>query len=303
MSGKVTRANCTSCEITTEKRTAIPEIALGHDLTNERSMKKPSTRKAVTFSVAVLMQLAISEGDVQEMTRLVAQYGERVVDEREPSGLFPIMRAVFEDQLQSLQFLIDAGADVTAQDEEGWTVLHVAAAMDNEEAARIVLDNSKAKLTGLRDVEGRIPIDLAESVEMAWLLLDAELFSRTDPEELALTEAVQRSHDYNEDGNETSDVIRTNPVFKTLLYLAMEKNYLVLLQHVLENKLVNSDTKDRDGRTPLHLAASRDNTEAVLLLVMHGASVASVDCNNKRACDLTNHTAIRTILTSAHPFY
>ena len=56
----------------------------------------------------------------------------------------------------------------------------------------------------------------------------------------------------------------------------MEKNYLVLLQHLLENRLVDPDTKDRDGRTPLHLAASRDNTEAVLLLVMHGASVASV---------------------------
>ena len=296
MGESVSQANSTTYEITTEKRAAIPEIAMSHNVTNVRSMMK--TRKTVTFSGPVLMQLAISEGDVQEMSRLVARFGECIIDEREPSGLFPAMRAVFEDQLQSLQFLIDAGAHVTAQDEEGWTILHVAAAMDNEEAARIVLDNSKAKLTGLRDVEGRRPIDLAESVEMAALLLDAELFSRTDPDELALTEVVQRSYEYVhcEDGTVVGDVMSANPACETLLHLAMEKNYLLLLQHLLENKLVDPDTKDRDGRTPLHLAASRANTEAVLLLVMYGASVVAVDCKHKRACDLTDHGTILTIL-------
>ena len=254
--------------------------------------------KAVTFSGSVLMQLAISEGAVQEMGRLVAQYGATVIDEREPTGLSPIMRAVFEDQLQSLQFLIEAGADLTAQDEEGWTVLHVAAAMDNEEAARLVLNNSKEYLTGLRDVEGKRPVDLAESVEMVTLLLDAELFSRRDPDELALAEIVQRSQYYCEDGTLVSDDISARLAYESLLHLAMDKNYLLLLQYLLEYKLVDPDTKNRNGRTPLHVAASRNNTEAALLLVMHGASVSIKDCKNEKACDLTECSIILTILSS-----
>lgn len=272
---------------------------MNRNLSNERPQKK--AKKSVTFSGSVLMQLAISEGDVQEMSRLVVQYGERIVDEREPSGLFPVMRAVFEDQLQSLRFLVEAGANVTVQDEEGWTALHVAAAMDNQEAARIVLDNTKAKLTDLRDTEGKRAIDLAESVEMAALLLDAELFCRTDPDERALTEGIQRSYEYMycEDGMVTSDVMGTNPA---LLHVSIEKSYLLLLQHLLENKLVDPNERDRNGRTALHLAACRNDTEAVLLLVMHGASVRNVDGKNKCARDLTDHPTIHTILSSAYPF-
>ncbi len=45
------------------------------------------------------------------------------------------MRAIFEGESDALKMLIDAGADISLCDPEDWNVLHVAAAMDDYEAA------------------------------------------------------------------------------------------------------------------------------------------------------------------------
>ena len=131
-------------------------------------------RKNVRFSTAVLIQQAITVGDVAEMKQLVEQYSSRVIHEPEPSGLPPVMRAVFESQLDSLKFLVEAGADLTVQDQEGWNALHVAAAMDDLEAARYILQRCGGEIARARSCEGKRPADLTESVEMVTLLLEAD---------------------------------------------------------------------------------------------------------------------------------
>ena len=101
-----------------------------------------SQKKRVRFPSAVLMQQAITEGDADEIKQLISEHGDKVVEEREPSGLPPVMRAVFESQTECLKVLVEAGADLTARDEEHWTALHVAAAMDDMEAAEFIVSCS-----------------------------------------------------------------------------------------------------------------------------------------------------------------
>ena len=48
------------------------------------------------------MQQAITDGDVQEMKRLITDYGKEVVNAPEPTGLPPVMRCVFEGQMAPL---------------------------------------------------------------------------------------------------------------------------------------------------------------------------------------------------------
>ena len=127
-------------------------------------------RRRVRFTSPVLMQQAITEGDVEEIKQLISTHGSEIVSCREPSGLTPVMRAVFESQTECLKLLVEEGADLTAKDDELWTPLHVAAAMDDVEAAEFIIDACNVNLIWAATQEGHRPLDLAESSEMAKLL-------------------------------------------------------------------------------------------------------------------------------------
>ena len=58
------------------------------------------------------------------------------------------------------------------QDGENWTVIHVAASMDDMDAAKLIV---KHCLTKVCNVDGERSIDLAESNDMAQLLLVVDL--------------------------------------------------------------------------------------------------------------------------------
>ena len=136
--------------------------------------RRKKQRKSVKFPSNVLMQQAITDGDVQEMKELINEYGQHIVNDPEPSGLSPVMRCVFKGQMAPLRPLVAAGANLAAQDGENWTVLHVAASMDDIDAAKLIVKHCKQSLIKVCNVDGERPIDLAESNDMAQLLLAAD---------------------------------------------------------------------------------------------------------------------------------
>ena len=260
-------------------------------------------RRRVRFPSSVLMQQAISEGDVQEMKQLVTQYGSGLVNEPEPSGLPPVMRAIFECQLGSLAFLVEAGADLTAQDQEGWSALHVAAAMDDLEAARYIMQRCSCSgaaggknLTQLGNGEGERPIDLAESTEMVALLLDADLVLRNDANELALIEIVRRQLEGEGNCTAINQALSRLTPYDSIMHLAADRNYTLLIKYLVECNAVDLNARDRNGWTPLHVAAYGNNTEAVLLTVRSGAALCAVTNAYEKASDLTKHKTIRVLL-------
>lgn len=268
--------------------------------------KKLRKRKGVQFPVGVLMQQAITEGDMCEIKQLMNSHGTQVVEEREPSGLPPVMRAVFEGQLQCLKLLVEAGADLTAQDQEGWTALHVAAAMDDLEAAQYIICACNDSLTEVRNLDAERPIDLSESVEMARLLLHADLVSfRIEKEPLKCASyenesAVLRLVDdhYKKNANCTAldTVLKSSTCYDSLLHLAASKNYSRLANYLLHHKIVDTEARDRRGWTPLHTAAYYNCLDIIILLVEYGASVHSLTNSYEMASDLTEHELILDVL-------
>jgi ankyrin repeat protein len=69
--------------------------------------------------------------------------------------------------------LIDAGADVNLQDENGWTALHIAASVNNQEIVEILVD-AGANLD-METLDGYTALDLAlqnDNNQMAHILVD-----------------------------------------------------------------------------------------------------------------------------------
>lgn len=267
----------------------------------EKKLKKQ--RKGVRFPDSVLMQQAITEGDLQEMKELIRERGVKIVEVREPSGLPPVMRCVFESKTHCLKLLVEAGADLAARDEENWTALHVAAAMDDIEAAAFIVKNARS-LTEARNADGERPIDLAESVEMARLLLHADLegfsveqSSHKDTSETAIVRVVhEHLQQQGADCEGLNAVLKVNTAFDSLLHLAASKNYPRLAKYILSHQLIDTESRDRRGWTPLHTAAYYNSLDVTLLLVQYGASIHSLANSYEKASDLTEHELISAIL-------
>ena len=261
--------------------------------------RKKKQRKSVKFPSPVLMQQAIMEGDIQEMKQLMNEYGSGVVNEKEPSGLTPAMRCVFETQTAALRVLIEAGADLAAQDGENWTVLHVAASMDDVEAANLVLNHCKQCLTQVRSVDGERPIDIAESTDMARLLLEADLKATppaNDGGENAILTLV-RDHSVKYGNCDALDsAMQSSTSYDSLLHLSAGKNYPRLTSYLLNNHLYKLDARDKKGWTALHTAAYYNSIDVVLLLVQSGASAHSLAYSYEKTSDLTTHKLIHSIL-------
>ena len=302
--GKSQQISACQSKVDMKRRMSL-EQRLSTLFDNEEHPEKQ--RKGVHWPVSILMQQAITDGDVAEIKALIDEHGNKVVLENEPSGLPPVMRAVFEEELESLKLLVENGADLTAQDPEGWNVMHVASAMDDLDAAKYILASCNESLSAVPNADGQRPIDLAESVEMARLLLDADLTElRIETEnaqkpkalttEATILNLVRESYEKNADCESLNQILRSSTEFDTLLHLAASKNYPRLAKFLLKHRIVETDFRDAYGWTPLHTAVYFSNIDVLLVLIQYGASVHILTNSYEKATDLAEHELIQHIL-------
>ncbi len=76
----------------------------------------------------------------------------------------PLHMAAFYGRVKIVRMLIDAGADVNVQSEDGWTPLHVAAYKEELKIARMLIDAGANK--DLQNDDDKLPYDLADTQEL-----------------------------------------------------------------------------------------------------------------------------------------
>ena len=256
------------------------------------NVKSAKAERRVTFPVNIMLQQAINDGDKEEIKKLITKHGKSVLDLKDPTGMPLLHRAIFEDQFECFELMVNEGADLLAADDEGWNALHVAVSFEDMDAVELLLQH-KPELINTHTMDSLRPINICESnCELCAYLLQAEVtYLKTrsvthwdsvncKQEELQLLNIVMRVNGEDERS--------TRQVRQSALHLSAAKNYLGLAYYMLENQLVTIDCEDYEHWTALHLAALHSSMDVLVLLIQYGANVEKLTSCHKSPVDLAD---------------
>jgi len=180
-----------------------------------------------------------------------------LIEARNAKNLTPLHVAASRGQAETVQVLLDYGANVQGPTETGeWTPTIFAAYRGHLEALKILVKNG----AGVAEADGN-PIHYAgqrKHKSVCRFLVGKgaidDLVDSADDELLQLFRAA-----YSYESAVADEILTRRP------------------------KLVHS--KDRNGRTPLHEACTNGDTRTVRVLLRHGADIAIIDRNKQSPVD------------------
>ncbi|KAF2968399.1 hypothetical protein GQX73_g5137 [Xylaria multiplex] len=175
--------------------------------------------------------------------KLLLERGAKIEVEDE-DGQTPLWWAVQKGYKSVVRLLIESGADAKVKDKDGWSVLHLAVENVDGEVVQLLLKNGA----------------------------DVQVKSRSN-ERTALHVAAKNGREAAvrlllESGSETEAQSRDTKW--TALHLAAMNGHKVIVRILLENG-AGTEVKDKDGRTPLWWAVQNGHDAVVRLLFGHGA--------------------------------
>eukprot|EP00069_Balaena_mysticetus_P015759 bmy_09437T0 len=173
-------------------------------------------------------------------------------------------QACIDENLDMVKFLVENGANVNQQDNEGWTPLHAAASCGYLNIAEYFINHGAS--VGVVNSEGEVPSDLAEEPAMKDLLLQQVKKQGVDLEQSRKAEEQQMLQDARQwlNSGKIQDV-RQARSGATALHVAAAKGYSEVLR-LLTQAGYELNVQDRDGWTPLHAAAHWGVKEACSIL-------------------------------------
>ncbi|KPJ51996.1 MAG: hypothetical protein AMS16_07030 [Planctomycetes bacterium DG_58] len=231
---------------------------------------------------------------------------ERIIDKganvnaKDKNGWTPLHLAALRRALMNrVEILVKRGAKVDAADADGDTPLHVAAARGLDETAELLLElgadvNAKA-------ADGATPLFRAILPETTYKKMhdtfrnksgyagDIVGFLMENKASLAVTDKQGRTLLH------AAVLARAPDRFRpSMLDPAQKKREPELLARLLAEG-VPIDARDKEGNTPLHLAAARGDPDAVEFLLKKNAKTGIRNQNGLRAMDVATENRYRHI--------
>mmetsp|Transcript_5917 Transcript_5917/g.17020 ORF Transcript_5917/g.17020 Transcript_5917/m.17020 type:complete len:928 (-) Transcript_5917:85-2868(-) len=238
--------------------------------------------------------------DVNEIAQATPEYLEKLADmiekgtytEEEPhvDGVTAVHVAAQGGHLEDVQILVEAGADVTVQDDEDRTPLLLAVKGNYGEVASALVEAGADPNTPYVDDEGdshNLLMDaiIVENTEFATLLIDngADLYHEDDHKVTTLLQASHRGMTdivekllakYNSEGDKKKSGWVDSPSDEgiTPLIAASSEGHADVVQLLLSSQ-ANPNAQDKDQTASLMAASARGHVEIVELLLGAGADV------------------------------
>ena len=190
-------------------------------------------------------------------------------------GYTPLIRACRTKQIKAFQQLVNAGADLTIQNDNKMTVLHFASQSDNTSCLDIVLAHKdKRKVLDMPDQDGNTPLILSLTV-------------------IGQNKAALRLIE----NGAALEIKETHYGMQAIHYAANNKSPLIV--EALLDGGVDINVEDKSGNTPFVLALKGNNAEIVKILIDRGCDTLSIDGLNATALSLStllNHIECVKIL-------
>ncbi|CAH8614841.1 unnamed protein product [Schistosoma rodhaini] len=236
--------------------------------TDHASSKMREPEK-IKFPLSVQLLAACSNSDLDEFSRLLKLGTD--INTQNADGLTSTHLACINVDFDFLKFLISNGADINLQDHEGWTPLHAAASVGCCELARFLIENGAS--LSILSVDLELPIDVAQDEEMINLLTDSMKKQNIDGDAIKHSEEQMLLHDAQHwlTSGQYKPVIdpRTGA---TPLHVAACKDYTKAMEILLQIPGLDINAKDFDGWTALHAAAHWNREASARMLANAGAS-------------------------------
>ena len=202
-----------------------------------------------------------------------------------------MFQACIDDNLDMVEFLVAHGADVNRGDNEGWTPLHATPSCGFLSIAKFLLE-AGADVAAVNN-DGELAIDISESDEMEDLL-QKEIDSRSiNCEEARNLEEQCMLNDARDWYN--SGYISDSPHIKTgasALHVAAAKGYMKVINLLIQSGM-EVNIQDYDGWTPLHAAAHWAQREACELLADNYSNMDIKNCVGQTPFDVADPDVLR----------
>ncbi|NXC67917.1 MYPT2 phosphatase, partial [Anhinga anhinga] len=185
-------------------------------------------------------------------------------------------QACIDENLDMVKFLVENGANVNQQDNEGWTPLHAVASCGYLNIAEYLISHG-ANVAAVNS-EGEVPSDIAEEAAMKDLLLEQVKKQGVDLDLARKEEEQQMLQDARQwlNSGRIEDVKQPR-TGATALHVAAAKGYSEVMRLLIQAGF-NLNVQDNDGWTPLHAAAHWGVKEACSILA---EALCDMDIRNK----------------------
>ncbi|KAI6651974.1 Protein phosphatase 1 regulatory subunit 12A-like [Oopsacas minuta] len=232
---------------------------------------------SIQFNTTEIIFDTLKNESSEQLSKVLDTLHRNDINKLSPHGMAPIHQACLDGELEMLECLLQHNADPSLQDIEGWTPLHIAAATHNYELTVRLLSEGADPCIYNNDEE--TASDIAEEEDILSLLNTATiaLTASTDgeednnQEETDLLEALKKAHKHN-NVNKWEQSLNISEE-GSILHLAAAYGYTSLVEYICEENVINMNTRDSEGWTPLHVASYWRQTDIVVTLLSHGADV------------------------------